>query len=141
MVSVILVFVSLFYGKMVSFCFGWLVEIGFVNVRRRVFVVLIFFWVYKLLVGKGCLELLEDVGKLDVVVFVVGEVGFVILEGDVDLKGIIGFMELFDGVKEVYVVRFLGFNLLLGDLDGGNINGRRFLGICILKILGVIIGI
>lgn len=139
MVSVILVFVSLFYGKMVSFCFGWLVEIGFVNVRRRVFVVLIFFWVYKLLVGKGCLELLEDVGKLEVVVFVVGEVGFVILEGNVDLKGIIGFMELFDGVKEVYVVRFLGFNLLLGDLDGGNINGRRFLGICILKILEVII--
>lgn len=109
------------------------------NVRRRVFVVLIFFWVYKLLVGKGCLELLEDVGKLDVVVFVVGEVEFVILEGDVDLKGIIGFMELFSGVEEVYVVRFLGFNLLLGDLDRGNINGSRFLGICILKILGVII--
>lgn len=66
----------------------------------------------------------------------VGEVGFVVLEGDVELKGIIGFMELFGDVKEVYVVRFLGFNLSLGDLDGGNINGRRFLGICILKILG-----
>lgn len=64
LVSVILLFVSLFYGKIVSFWFCFLVVVGLLDVivlvieRRRVFVVFIFFWVYKLLVRKDFLDLL-----------------------------------------------------------------------------------
>lgn len=66
LVSVILLFVSLFYGKIVSFWFCLLVVVGLLDVivlviERRVFEVFIFFWVYKLLVRKDFLDLLGGV--------------------------------------------------------------------------------
>lgn len=65
-----------------------------------------------------------------------GEAGSVASEGDAESKGTTGSMESSGDVKEVHVVRSSGSNPPSGDPDGGNTNGRRFLGTCISKISG-----
>ena len=59
-------------------------------------------------------------------------------EGDADSKGTTGSMESSVDVEEVHVVRSSGSNPPSGGPDGGNTNGRRFLGTRISKIPGAI---
>lgn len=113
------------------------------NVRRRASVALISSCVYELSAGKVCLESLVDAGKSDAVVLSrsetgAGEAGSLTSEGDADSKGTIGSMESSGDVKEVHVVKSSGYTPLSVDPDGGNTNGRRFLGTRISKISGAI---